>query len=256
MIRFACPRCQSILKVDDADFGRKGPCPRCGQRLQVPLPPRRALHRTVLGKLPPSIAPDQEESPLVESERREEDRGVPPRRRRRSSFLVWPIALGMILGILVALVVGILSWSDDGPVAQLFARLSSLEQPVDAACEPPLVGAGDHEQTADAGVEGFNWELTDLGGYLRRQGFHVAVVKPVRRDRFSGSVVLSKRSFTSAWEFLKAPRFAEDGAVIIKPRLDLTPLLAMDEKEHWHWGFFWVSATPGIVKDLRRVLPE
>lgn len=49
MLRFLCPSCQSSLQVPESTAGKKGSCPRCGQRLQVPMPPR---NRTVLGVLP------------------------------------------------------------------------------------------------------------------------------------------------------------------------------------------------------------
>ena len=39
MIRFACPACSTPYEVPDANAGHKTNCPRCGQRLQVPIPP-------------------------------------------------------------------------------------------------------------------------------------------------------------------------------------------------------------------------
>ena len=47
MIRFSCPVCRVVLSVDDKRAGRKAPCPKCGQRLQVPFPIR---NKTILGK--------------------------------------------------------------------------------------------------------------------------------------------------------------------------------------------------------------
>jgi hypothetical protein len=40
MIRFACPACNASIKVPDTAAGKKGPCPKCGQRLYVPPPVR------------------------------------------------------------------------------------------------------------------------------------------------------------------------------------------------------------------------
>ena len=37
--RFQCPNCNSVLAVNDSAAGRKGSCPKCGQRLQLPAPP-------------------------------------------------------------------------------------------------------------------------------------------------------------------------------------------------------------------------
>lgn len=41
MIRFTCPVCNASLHVPDSAAGKKGPCPKCGQRLLVPPPQRR-----------------------------------------------------------------------------------------------------------------------------------------------------------------------------------------------------------------------
>src|SRR5262249_17765183 len=38
MIRFRCPSCQKVLKAPESGAGRKVSCPRCGQRVQIPLP--------------------------------------------------------------------------------------------------------------------------------------------------------------------------------------------------------------------------
>jgi hypothetical protein len=50
MIRFECLACNAKIKVPEAKAGRKGKCPRCGQRLQVPL-----LARLVDTPIPPQI---------------------------------------------------------------------------------------------------------------------------------------------------------------------------------------------------------
>jgi hypothetical protein len=50
MIRFACPTCKGIFEAPDHCGGGKVACPGCGQRLQIPLPPR---DKTVLAPLVP-----------------------------------------------------------------------------------------------------------------------------------------------------------------------------------------------------------
>jgi DNA-directed RNA polymerase subunit RPC12/RpoP len=45
MIRFACPKCKTVLENEP---GVKFSCPGCGQRLQAPMPPE---NKTVMGKL-------------------------------------------------------------------------------------------------------------------------------------------------------------------------------------------------------------
>lgn len=39
MLYFVCPRCKSTQESPDHTAGSKVPCPKCGQRLQIPLPP-------------------------------------------------------------------------------------------------------------------------------------------------------------------------------------------------------------------------
>lgn len=62
MIRFACPVCGLTLSVSRNAAGRKGSCPSCGQRLQVPTPQPR---RTVLGRLLGRDADPHSSSPSV-----------------------------------------------------------------------------------------------------------------------------------------------------------------------------------------------
>src|SRR5712692_8586787 len=56
MLRFMCPRCKSILESPEQKAGDKVSCPKCQQRLQVPIP---ALSKTVLAPLvvAPQISP-------------------------------------------------------------------------------------------------------------------------------------------------------------------------------------------------------
>lgn len=46
MIRFACPRCKSVLEAPDPKAGSKVACPKCQQRLQIPIPP--PTNKTIL----------------------------------------------------------------------------------------------------------------------------------------------------------------------------------------------------------------
>jgi S1-C subfamily serine protease len=48
MIRFCCPTCKKILQATESQAGQKVACPGCGQRLQIPAPPR---NKTVLGSI-------------------------------------------------------------------------------------------------------------------------------------------------------------------------------------------------------------
>src|SRR5581483_5609848 len=40
VIRFACPGCKSVLAGQDEHAGKAVVCPKCGQRMRVPRPPR------------------------------------------------------------------------------------------------------------------------------------------------------------------------------------------------------------------------
>jgi ribosomal protein S27E len=48
MIRISCPRCKQVMVCKDREAGNKLHCPKCGQRLQLPIPPKA---KTVLAKL-------------------------------------------------------------------------------------------------------------------------------------------------------------------------------------------------------------
>ena len=53
-IRFACPACNAVIKAPADKVGRKVNCPKCGQRLQIPPPPKE---RTVVAKPLPAKEP-------------------------------------------------------------------------------------------------------------------------------------------------------------------------------------------------------
>jgi HEAT repeat protein len=54
MLRFACPKCRTVLQAPDDSPGRTLACPTCGQQVKVALPPR---DKTVMGNpLPPAPA--------------------------------------------------------------------------------------------------------------------------------------------------------------------------------------------------------
>lgn len=61
MIRFACPVCRSVLAVPEHAVGKKGSCPKCGQRLQIPAP---SQNHTLLGISAPKKSTDGA-TPLV-----------------------------------------------------------------------------------------------------------------------------------------------------------------------------------------------
>lgn len=56
LLRFYCPMCNHSYDVPHADSGKKFPCQKCGQRIQVPIP---AHNKTVLGMLPEEIVTTQ-----------------------------------------------------------------------------------------------------------------------------------------------------------------------------------------------------
>jgi hypothetical protein len=60
MIAFNCPKCKSLVRRQDSDAGIKIPCPTCGQRLQIPLPPEPES-KTVMGELLPARIDDFDE---------------------------------------------------------------------------------------------------------------------------------------------------------------------------------------------------
>ena len=58
MIRFACPRCKTVLERPEHEAGTKFSCPGCQQRLQVPGPPE---NKTILGSLVLPTTPSAEQ---------------------------------------------------------------------------------------------------------------------------------------------------------------------------------------------------
>ena len=62
MIRFACPRCKTVLERPDLESGTKLSCPGCQQRLQVPALPE---NKTILGDLVSPTASPAEPGPMM-----------------------------------------------------------------------------------------------------------------------------------------------------------------------------------------------
>ena len=73
-ITFACPICKTSYTVNDLDAGKKSDCKVCGQRLQVPAPPRV---KTVLGELN-SVESEPDSPPFFEMHRDAPAREVAP----------------------------------------------------------------------------------------------------------------------------------------------------------------------------------
>ena len=59
MIRFSCPRCQSILEGSDQKAGSTIVCPKCGQSLQVPPAARSTAKAATAPKPAPTTGRDQ-----------------------------------------------------------------------------------------------------------------------------------------------------------------------------------------------------
>jgi hypothetical protein len=103
MIRFACPRCNAVLKAPKEKAGKKSNCPLCGQRMQLPtLPPtENTMLASPLGVPPSPINQITARVPL----RIKEVRGNAAPKRGR------PLRWGIFGGVaLVALVVIVIVW--------------------------------------------------------------------------------------------------------------------------------------------------
>jgi phage FluMu protein Com len=76
MLRFACPACNAVMNSPDGTAGVKVACPKCGQRLQIPAPPkgtilakplppkRPSADKTGLAVHPSSVDPPQSSAPV------------------------------------------------------------------------------------------------------------------------------------------------------------------------------------------------
>lgn len=113
-IRFACPVCHEAMTVANGQAGKKGQCPRCGQRVLVPPP---AANKTVLGELlpggglfsqPTEIAPGPFPAALspVPAEPAPQRTPMPPGTK---------IAIYLLAAMLITLgIVGVLVWQRYG----------------------------------------------------------------------------------------------------------------------------------------------
>jgi formylglycine-generating enzyme required for sulfatase activity len=86
-IRFACPVCMTAMKAPAQNAGQKLNCPTCGQRIQIPLPPRGTI---LAVSLPP------QEEPILERHR-----------PRRPGVPGWVWLAGGVAAVVVAVVVAL-----------------------------------------------------------------------------------------------------------------------------------------------------
>ncbi len=89
MLFFRCPRCQGVLQAPEAKGGAKAHCPKCRQRLQIPLPPPGKTLLAPLVSAPPPPA-------------KSAGTAGPPRAARTARG---PLLLAATVGALVALLV-------------------------------------------------------------------------------------------------------------------------------------------------------
>jgi hypothetical protein len=125
-LRFTCPTCATLHTVPASCAGDRMLCPKCGQKLRVPLPPRpTSQNRTVLGKLvepapagkAPFPSPDAEPLELPGRPRVfDEDR---PRRKRADNGTDYG-SMSLTCGILALVACGPLL----GPLAVTFGIIA------------------------------------------------------------------------------------------------------------------------------------
>ncbi len=137
MIRFQCPVCNTKMSAADSEAGRKGGCPNCGQRVQIPsgvLPQRH----TVLGK----ALPLSEEEPAR------------TRRRRLKVSAIIAVTTGLI-GIVTALFLAVARYYEIQEAARRAEKarieVEQLSRPASGAptdAEKSQSGA-EHQKTAE-----------------------------------------------------------------------------------------------------------
>jgi hypothetical protein len=103
MIRFACPACNAVMTVPPNAAGKKGNCPKCGQRIRIPAPP--AAKHTTLGRLLPEQGggstdrvarqPEGWHAPMSSPQPTFE---LPPPRRRLPALVVVTCVLLIVAG--------------------------------------------------------------------------------------------------------------------------------------------------------------
>lgn len=109
MIRFACPVCRAVLAVPDNAIGKKGSCPKCGQRLLVP-PSRRS---TILGQPLPAATEEKISVTLLPAEDAPQRRGW--HGMRPAAWLVLLLILGVpMVGVVVLATIAVQRASDEG----------------------------------------------------------------------------------------------------------------------------------------------
>jgi predicted Zn finger-like uncharacterized protein len=242
-IRFTCPACKSTYAVNDRLAGKKAECKACGQRLQVPPQPPRAM--TVLGELVPPAPPTPATAPEPDQPDPTPVPLPPPLPvRTRRALPAGLIAFGIVGAVFLVAALGI--------VALVLARGGRGD-----GGGPAAVLAGLGRPGADR--EGRAWEYADLVTYLKRNGYPGLETE---HGEDSGSITLIVGRPPEV-----PPRYTRDGAEMNK-RVEVRDLgaefdaakfnrnLADDERVfNWAWGrFTFFARHPLVLSKLRKAL--
>lgn len=207
MIRFQCPVCNTVMSVPDTDAGRKGDCPKCGQRLQIPPVSPPARRQTMLGKLSrpftrsrPRVrfdAPDVVASPIPAgpparlTEAIEHDGQTEPRRRRSVLlFCIGGLVIGLGLGTVATLMLS--GGRGHGPANQQSRSTpeNAAGPVVNAASKAARMSRQDFRQTVRSFKsinggrqwDGINQDDGLTGLFFFSKDFHDAFGKPIRTE--------------------------------------------------------------------------
>jgi hypothetical protein len=256
--------------VDDADAGRKAPCPRCGQRLLVPPPSRPALNRTVLGQpiAPPESVSHGRRAAAPITVRPEE---YPPQE--------YPVARGPSpwrMGCLAFVLVGLLTGIGVLGMAALQHREQATAEgrPQTGHRTDEGARAADPHRTArrpgdtnpvqpdaDTPLPFDSWSHQDLLAHFKKKGLDLDSVGTTKGTT-RGPAMYFARPGTTVNHFILDALFVNDeqfrDAAYVQKRK--TAEEARDDaavlgENAFAWHRFYFSGPPKFLAELRRLLP-
>jgi hypothetical protein len=253
MIRFGCPRCNSVLNAADEKVGWKFPCPRCGQRLQVPPP---LPHPTVDSTYPPGSVDDPtgntNSSPVSVPKN-----GTSPYHVRKPVVLATVFGVGIVLfGSALVFMHYRSAFDDNGANDKAH---SSFKATQGAATRPPPPS----EQT-----DGTAWSHRELVQYLRQCGLRfdthpIKATRPAMTFDFTTATEGNDSDVMTAWRDSAWRELNADELPVIKEEV-LVMILgsateAKDKAGLWGdrgfaWGRFAFRGKPDHLRRIKEAL--
>lgn len=204
MIRFRCPACGAVLTVDDRRAGRKAPCPKCGQRLEVPR----------------SSASDAESGVSLPSPTQTVPAPAPADRPNGTRRALWqlPALAGGLAFVLLAVLFGVIGISTQQPTASAIGWALCFAAAIAVIVGSALLGAGTHRRCPHCKRW---WARVKIGREILKQERCYGLVTRTAHSSSSGSYYGNRSSSDGGTVFSSGATSWQERVPVIRTTYEL-----------------------------------